>query len=936
MRNWKKSLLLAAGFAVLIPSAAMATQKNSEQTDTVTVEVKNVKGGALGVYYQDPETKEEYWLPIGEKVKIPKDTELTIKTQNREYEDGEFERTNFSWNSEKYGECVSSHLKSLYINGKDGSENVIQGENISDSEGNIYWNADHDYTFTADFEAEMIISDRDLVKEFKNQNKLSQDTRSTKENYFIEYPQILNIDSSQIAEIKLNAKNGKNKVDVLEVPGLRFDYEASGSDHDKEFLEHTSGWFEFTSTGIKSKKNLPLGAYNIPYVYKRSSTSTEESPRTAHINVGKQVSVGTSLGIFENEEGIIEKIWEVGPRVLTNKYIEDPKILRSKYFFDGEKTTVGDIVRQLDVYSASDCKKYSGLSGYEMTNRYKDFKGKIIDVNSIGKLKNATESGNMFVSIDEIYEKNGTEFKPAIIKAIPDSELTIYYYDTVMEENGKYYYYDNNGDKVIGAWVYPSVGGMLFCGPDDGAIITNGIAGISMSDMDGLRYVGEDGRVDYDYSGFYDDGKQIYEVDKGYVESIIEKIDTPSNPEEITDRIEEMEDSMEEMSEGQFMYYADKIMDGLSSLPEDERANLSTDMIEKIDKVLKYAYDVENEKYVKFAFADDVDSATLLSADDINVTGILAAAGVKSDSVDNTKIELKITQELATASNAIPADTKKHVLRFKADLYVNEKKTQLGNPILIVITLPESVKKICADDTYTFVVEHITNDGKQETITPEFSGDFTTMTLRANSFSTFELLATKKDSGNSGDNKDDNGNTSGGNTSGGNTSGGNTSGGNTSGGNTSGGNTSGGSTSGGSSSGGSSSKKVKTYHAPAQKTEETIGKWQQDQNGWWFRFNNGSWPKNQWIELIWNGTSSWYYFNEKGYMETSWHKDGDEWYYLNPESDGTRGAMVTGWKQINNIWYYFSTVAGGPKGAMLSNTVTPDGYRIGADGAWVK
>ena len=84
-----------------------------------------------------------------------------------------------------------------------------------------------------------------------------------------------------------------------------------------------------------------------------------------------------------------------------------------------------------------------------------------------------------------------------------------------------------------------------------------------MSDMDGLRYVGEDGRVDYDYSGFYDDGKQIYEVDKGYVESIIEKIDTPSNPEEITDRIEEMEDSMEEMSEGQFMYYADKIMDGL-------------------------------------------------------------------------------------------------------------------------------------------------------------------------------------------------------------------------------------------------------------------------------------------------------------------------------------------------------------------------------------
>ena len=112
MRNWKKSLLLAAGFAVLIPSAAMATQKNSEQTDTVTVEVKNVKGGALGVYYDDSDGDVSYWVPIGEKVKIPKGTELTIKTQNwEEYEDDNFKRTNFSWNSEKYGEYSGSVVK---------------------------------------------------------------------------------------------------------------------------------------------------------------------------------------------------------------------------------------------------------------------------------------------------------------------------------------------------------------------------------------------------------------------------------------------------------------------------------------------------------------------------------------------------------------------------------------------------------------------------------------------------------------------------------------------------------------------------------------------------------------------------------------------------------------------------------------------------------
>ena len=64
MKNWKKSLLLAAGLAVMIPTAAMATQKSSEQSDDmVTVEVKNVRGGALGIYYTDPEMQEKFWIP---------------------------------------------------------------------------------------------------------------------------------------------------------------------------------------------------------------------------------------------------------------------------------------------------------------------------------------------------------------------------------------------------------------------------------------------------------------------------------------------------------------------------------------------------------------------------------------------------------------------------------------------------------------------------------------------------------------------------------------------------------------------------------------------------------------------------------------------------------------------------------------------------------
>ena len=68
-------------------------------------------------------------------------------------------------------------------------------------------------------------------------------------------------------------------------------------------------------------------------------------------------------------------------------------------------------------------------------------------------------------------------------------------------------------------------------------------------------------------------------------------------------------------------------------------------------------------------------------------------------------------------------------------------------------------------------------------------------------------------------------------------------------------------------------------------------------------------------------------------MKTGWHFDeaGDRhWYYLNPIS----GEMLTGWRQIDGKWYYFAEVTGGPLGSMYQNAQTPDGYRVGADGAW--
>lgn len=74
---------------------------------------------------------------------------------------------------------------------------------------------------------------------------------------------------------------------------------------------------------------------------------------------------------------------------------------------------------------------------------------------------------------------------------------------------------------------------------------------------------------------------------------------------------------------------------------------------------------------------------------------------------------------------------------------------------------------------------------------------------------------------------------------------------------------------------------------------------------------------------------SWYYFKGSGEMATGWLQitSGSPWYYL--KSDG---KMVTGWMQINGKWYCFSNESGS-LGAMYANTTTPDGVRVGADGA---
>lgn len=69
----------------------------------------------------------------------------------------------------------------------------------------------------------------------------------------------------------------------------------------------------------------------------------------------------------------------------------------------------------------------------------------------------------------------------------------------------------------------------------------------------------------------------------------------------------------------------------------------------------------------------------------------------------------------------------------------------------------------------------------------------------------------------------------------------------------------------------------------------TMG-WKKDNNGWWYQYSDGSYPKSGWQKL----DGKWYYFNSDGYAKTGWLKDGGKWYYLYKENDGgVECAMAT-------------------------------------------
>lgn len=101
------------------------------------------------------------------------------------------------------------------------------------------------------------------------------------------------------------------------------------------------------------------------------------------------------------------------------------------------------------------------------------------------------------------------------------------------------------------------------------------------------------------------------------------------------------------------------------------------------------------------------------------------------------------------------------------------------------------------------------------------------------------------------------------------------------------------------------------------------GDWVLQNNKWWYRFNNGTWPASQWKQI----DGIWYHFDRDGYMETGWIMDEGRWYYLH-----SNGAMASyEWIGYHGKWYFMAE-----NGEMMTNTsIVWKGsiYQLRADGS---
>lgn len=122
--------------------------------------------------------------------------------------------------------------------------------------------------------------------------------------------------------------------------------------------------------------------------------------------------------------------------------------------------------------------------------------------------------------------------------------------------------------------------------------------------------------------------------------------------------------------------------------------------------------------------------------------------------------------------------------------------------------------------------------------------------------------------------------------------------------------------------------------------------WQKISPAWYYFGPDGALARNCWVK----SGNDWYFLRSaNGMMSTN---EWVEWYHVQYRT-GPSGAAYAGcWAKVDGQWYYFQPGGAmaasqwiygkdkkwyyvGQDGAMLTNTRTPDGFYVNADGVWV-
>lgn len=94
----------------------------------------------------------------------------------------------------------------------------------------------------------------------------------------------------------------------------------------------------------------------------------------------------------------------------------------------------------------------------------------------------------------------------------------------------------------------------------------------------------------------------------------------------------------------------------------------------------------------------------------------------------------------------------------------------------------------------------------------------------------------------------------------------------------------------------------------------------------------GAWTQD--THGIWHYATSQTFRNTWGYIFNPYAKEGQhtsDWFWFD-----AKGNMLTGWQFINGKWYYLNPNKDGTLGACQLGGVTPDGWTVDANGAWIE